>query len=97
MTPRSAYDLMLESSACKDEKELERLASLQCLSYDVVHGGETAGVPTVNLPDNSAEHHGGQMVRWLVFNGEFADRFTSGLIAPESRFLENVEDSRRGV
>jgi len=71
----------------------KRLASLQCLSYHVVHGEGTAGVPTVKLRDNFAEHHDGQIMHWLVFNGEFADRFPSGLIAPESRFLERVEDS----
>jgi len=67
---------MLESSAYKDEMELQRLASLQCLPYHVVHGEETAGVPTVKLPDNFAEHHDGQIVQRPLFdrNSQAASR-----------------------
>jgi hypothetical protein len=80
--------------AYKDEKELERLASLQCLSYHVVHGEETTDVPTVKLPDNFAEHHDGQIIHWLLFDTELADGFSREFIAPEiGRPLERVEDS----
>jgi len=73
---------------------MEKLASLQCLSYHVVHGEETAGVPTVELPDNFAEHHDGHIVHRLLFDTELADGFSCEFIAPEiGRPLERVEDS----
>ena len=71
--------------------------SFQCRSYHVVHAEQTASVLPVNLPDNFAEHNGGQIMHWLAFDRELADRFSRELIAPESRPLKSVEDSRGGV
>jgi len=72
----------------------ERLASLQYLSYHVVPGEGTAGVPRVKLRDNFAEHHDGGIMHWLLFDTELADGFSREFIAPETgRPLERVEDS----